>query len=88
MSRNGWEVLLDVPEWLGGPPGCPGVVGSLSRKFGRPSGCPAAGGRLSRMSLIGRRPFRMSGSCGEALPEVRQALPVVREWSGDTLGCP
>ena len=40
------------------------------------------------MSLRGGRPFRMSGSCLQALPDVREDLPVVREWSGDTLGCP
>ena len=30
----------------------------------------------------------MSGSCQEALSNVREALPIVREWSGDTPGCP
>ena len=24
---SGWEALLEVREWLGGPPGGPGVVG-------------------------------------------------------------
>ena len=40
------------------------------------------------MSLIGGRPFWMSSSCREALPDVRDALSVVCEWSGDTPGCP
>ena len=31
---------------------------------------------------------RMSGSGQEALPEVWEALPDVREWSGDPPGCP
>ena len=44
--------------------------------------------RHSRMSLRGGRPFRMSGSCREALPNVREDLPVVREWSRDPSECP
>ena len=31
MIRSGREALLDVREWSGGPPGCPGVVGRPSR---------------------------------------------------------
>ena len=31
--REWWETLPDVREWSGGP-GCPGVVGRPSRKFG------------------------------------------------------
>ena len=30
----------------------------------------------------------MSGSCLVSLQDVREALPVVREWSGGPLGCP
>ena len=30
----------------------------------------------------------MSGSCRVALPDVREAFPVIREWSGGPLGCP
>ena len=30
----------------------------------------------------------MSGSCRVFLQDVREALPVVREWSGGPLGCP
>ena len=54
-------------------------------------------GTLSWMSLMGRRPFRMSVSCWVALPDVRRpsqlsgsgrvALPNVREWSGRSLRC-
>ena len=39
------------------------------------------------MSLWGGRPFRMSGGCPVALPDVREAVPVFREWSGYPLGC-
>ena len=34
MSCSGREALEDVLEWLGGPPGCPGVVGRPSRMSG------------------------------------------------------
>ena len=40
------------------------------------------------MFLRGERPFRMSGSCLQALPDVQKAPPVVREWSGDPYECP
>ena len=40
------------------------------------------------MSLWGGRPFQMSGSCREALSDVREALPIVREWLGDLPGFP
>ena len=33
-SPGGREVLPDVQEWLGSPPGCPGVVGRPSRMSG------------------------------------------------------
>ena len=31
MSSSGREAFQDVREWSGGPPGCPEVVGRLSR---------------------------------------------------------
>ena len=34
MSGSDREALPDVREWLGGPPGYPGVVGRLSRMSG------------------------------------------------------
>ena len=34
MSGSGREVLLEVRQWLGVPPGSPGVVGRSSRKSG------------------------------------------------------
>ena len=34
MSRSGRETLSDVREWSGVSPGCPGVVGRPSGKFG------------------------------------------------------
>ena len=36
MSRSGRETLPDLREWLGGLPGCPGVVGRPSQMSGRP----------------------------------------------------
>ena len=36
MSGSDWESILDVREWSGGPPECPGVGGKPSRMFGRP----------------------------------------------------
>ena len=35
MSGSGREVIPDVHEWSGVPPGCPGVVGNPSRMFGK-----------------------------------------------------
>ena len=32
--RGSREALLDFWDWLGGPPGCPGVVGRPYRVFG------------------------------------------------------
>ena len=54
MSRSGREDIPNFWGWLGGPPGCPGVVGRTSRMSetgrealwdvrewsGGPSGCP------------------------------------------------
>ena len=34
MFGSGREALLDIREWSGGPPGCPGVVGRSSRMSG------------------------------------------------------
>ena len=34
MSGSGHEALPVVIEWLGGPPGCPGVGGKPSRMSG------------------------------------------------------
>ena len=82
MSRSGWEyfrisvsgrlALPDVWEWLLGPPGCPGVVGSSSGcpgVVGSPSGYPGVVVWLSRMSGSGR-----------------EALSDVLEWSGGPPG--
>ena len=102
MSRSGRVTLSDVQEALSdvrecseGPPGCPGVVGSVSRMSGD-------GSEPLRMSGSGRenlpdvrewsgepvecpgvveRLFRMSGSC-------KEALPYVRKWSEDPPSCP
>ena len=34
MSGSGRVALLDVREWYGSPPGCPGVVGRPTRMSG------------------------------------------------------
>ena len=66
MSGSGRETLLDVREWSGGPPECPGVVGRPSRKS-----------RIGREALRHIREFsvsppRMSESGQEAIPDVRE----------------
>ena len=46
MSGSGRMTLPDFREWLGGPPGCPGVVGRhswMSRSGGRPSRMSGSG---------------------------------------------
>ena len=35
--REWWQALTDIQEWSVGPPGCPIVVGRISRMSGRPS---------------------------------------------------
>ena len=37
MSGRCREAVPNFRQWFRGPPGCPGVVGKPSRKFGRPS---------------------------------------------------
>ena len=89
----GWEALPNVWEWLGGPSGCPGVVGRPSRM---PGSCREA---LSHPVVVGR-PSQMSCCGQEALPDVQvtpgclgvverpsqiygsdwEALPNIREW--------
>ena len=95
MSRSGQDALVDVREWTGCPPGCPGVVGRPLRMSGS---CrqtlldvrelwealqdvrECSGGSPKCPGVVGR-PSRMSG-CG------REALPDVRKWSKDPPGCP
>ena len=65
---------------------------------GGPPKCPGVFGRPSLMSLSGRKPFWMFGSCREALRisgrpsrlsgSGREALPDVQKWSGGPPGCP
>ena len=43
MSESCQETLQDVWEWLGVPPGCPGVVGSPFQMYGRPSWMSGSG---------------------------------------------
>ena len=98
MSDSCREALPYVREWSRDPPSFLGVVGALPN-VRELSGIPpkSLGGQPevlgmvwtpSRMSLRGGKPFRMSGSCWVALLDVREAVPVVREWSGGPLGCP
>ena len=60
MSGTCREVLTDVREWLGGPPGCPRVVG-------RPPCCLGVVGRFSQMSESAREACRMSKGEVESL---------------------
>ena len=83
MSGSGREYLSDVQEWFETPPGCPGVVGRISRMSGSglvtlpnvrkwsgdPAGCLRVVGKPSQMS---GKPSRMSMSGWEALPVVWQ----------------
>ena len=74
-----WEALLDVRQLSGGPSEVREAlpdVRELSRVptgnlGGQPGGVRMVG-TPSRMSLRGGRPFRMSGSCRVALPDVRE----------------
>ena len=93
MCRRGREALPDVQEWSGGHLGCPGVVGWPSRMSrsgwealldvqqlqGGPPVCPGVVGRPSQMSGSNGRPYRMSGSCRESLPEDWAVSPEVWE---------
>ena len=90
---RGWEALLKVPEWSGGPPGGPGVVGKPSWKSGSRREALRevrewSEGPLEGLGVVGR-PSRGSVSGREALPMVREwsgrggeALPEIRAWSG------
>ena len=83
------EALPVVQEWTGDPPGCPAVVGGplgCPGVVGGPPGCPRGlagaqecSGRPPESSSVVEKPSRMSGSGREALLEVQEALPVVRE---------
>ena len=91
MSGCGWEVLPDVSEWLGAPPGCPGVVGrpsqmtvsGLEARMGGWEALPEvrewSGGPLGSPGVVAK-PSRMSGFGREDLPDVRV-------WSVGRHGC-
>ena len=90
MSSSCREALLDVRKWsgdlpgcvgvVGGPLGCPGVIGMPSTMswcgreaftnvlvwLGGLHGCPGVVGKLSLMSGSVGRPSRMSASSREA----------------------
>ena len=81
MSGSGREALLDVRDWLGGPPGCLGVVLIPSRMSGSctdtlpdvrkdlPKVRERSGGPTGCPGVVGR-PFQMFGSGLEALLDV------------------
>ena len=75
MYDSGREALRDLQKWLGGPPGCPRVVGMSSWICGS--------GREAHPDVRewsgGPRGF-----CGSG----REALPDVRQWPGDPPVCP
>ena len=91
MFGSAWESLPKVREWLGGPAGCPGVVGRPSQisRSGREASLMSGSGQYlgvveSPAGCLGvvERLSRMSGSGQEALPDVREwweALLDVRE---------
>ena len=85
MSGGGREALPYVRGWSGGPPKCPGVVRRPAQMSGGgrktlPYVREWSGDHPGCLKVVGS-PSRMSGSCGEALTEVFEALPDVREWS-------
>ena len=55
--------------------------------LGGPPGSSGGQPQGPGMSLRGGRPFWMFVSCWVALPDVREALLVVRVWSGDPAEC-
>ena len=79
--ESGWEALLKVRDWSGGPHGSPGVVGMPSQRYGKPSRITRnghetitedqerTGGLPEGPGLVGR-PSRRYRSGREALPEV------------------
>ena len=87
MSSSCQDSLPEIRELLGGPPGCPEVVG-------RPSSMSGSG--WEALQISGRH-SRLSGSDRETLLNVREALPDVqknrktpsdvRECSGGPSGC-
>ena len=81
MSESGQETLPRCPGVVEAPYGFPGVVGSPSRMSG--SDLEA----FTYVRVVGSL-SQMFGCGWEALPDVREALSVVWEWSGGPLGCP
>ena len=91
--REWWEALPDDREALRMPGSVWDALPYVWEWSGGPPGCSRVVWRPSRMSLRGGRPFKMSGSCREALPDVpeggrqsrlsgssRKTRPDVREW--------
>ena len=85
MSGSGREALPDIREWSGLSPGCPGVVGIISRMSGSGRGPSWMSGSSQKAfpdvrewsggppgcPAVVERPSQMSGSDRKALPDVR-----------------
>ena len=88
---SGQDALLDVQEWSGCPPGCPGVVEKPSQISG------SGRERLPDVPEFGR-PFWMSGICWHdpwtsewpswLFGSHRDTLSNARRWSRGPSGCP
>ena len=76
MSESGRDALPDIWEWLGGPSGCLAVVG-------KPSRMSRTSWRVSRHGGFG--PLKCPG-VQKALPDDRETLSDIREWSGGPPG--
>ena len=78
-----WEAILDVRQYSGGPPGCPGAHPGCLGVVGRPFRIFGSGRKAlpddqewsvgpTRCLGVVRGPSRMSVSGREALPDVRE----------------
>ena len=90
MSRSGWEVLPDVREWTGDPPGCPEVVGKTSRMSGSglealPDVRECSGGTPGCLLVVGRSSWKYQ-SGWEPLTGGWEAFLDDRAWSGGPPG--
>ena len=74
ISGSGRKALPDVREWLGGPPGCPGMVRMVSLMLGIDRDALPVDREC--LGVFGR-PSRMSRSDRESLPDVRECSDVV-----------
>ena len=87
-AGSGQEALSEDREWLGGPFGGLGVVGTSSQMAGSGWEALPEGREWSEVvrkpswtSSSGRVSLLEDGSDQEALTEVRETFPEGREWS-------